>query len=114
MALLQDVGYDEVSGPPRRTSGIPSTAALVTAGCSAAALLPALANPSLAYLGYVFGALLAPLLVVVHRFAVRSAARDLYYVVQPRLKWVAMAALTIGVCAGAGHAWLIATALAKQ
>jgi hypothetical protein len=114
MALLQDVGYDEVAGSPRRTSGIPSTAALVTAVLAAAALFPAQSNLSVAYLGYVLGALLAPLLVVVHRFAVRSAARDLYYVVQPRLKWIAMAAFTIGVCGGAGHAWLIATALAKQ
>jgi hypothetical protein len=114
MTLLRDVGYDEASASPRRTSGVPSAAALVTAVLSAAALLPAQSDLLLAYLGYVLGALLAPLLVVMHRFAARSAARDLYYVVQPRLRWIAMSAFTMGVCAGAGHAWLIATALAKQ
>jgi hypothetical protein len=114
MTMLQDVDYNDASGTPRRTSGIPSAAALATAVLSAAALLPAQSNLSLAYLGYILGALLVPLLVVVHRFAARSAARDLYYVMQPRLKWIAMSAFTLGVCAGAGHAWLIATALAKQ
>jgi hypothetical protein len=114
MTLLQDVGYDETPASPRRTSRVPSAAALVSAVLSASALLPAQSHLSLAYLGYVLGALVAPLLVVVHRFAVRSAARDLYYVMQPRLTWIAMTAFTIGVCAGAGHAWLIATALAKQ
>jgi hypothetical protein len=114
MTLLQDVSHDEVSGSPRRTSGLPSAAALVTAVLSAAALVPAQSHLSLAYLGYVLGALIAPLLVVVHRFALRSAARDLYYVSRPRLEWIAMSALAIGMCAGVGHAWLIATALAKQ
>ena len=59
-------------------------------------------------------ALLSPVLVVVHRFTSRAAKRQPTYVVRTRVKWIVMAALALGVTVGLGHAWYIATELAKQ
>lgn len=111
----------DVDSPPRPEVGrpvrpplTPSISALVTSVTAAALLAPARDHLAFAIAGYILGALVSPVLVVVHRFTARAAKRQPTYVLRPRIKWIVMAALLLGVTAGLGHAWYIATELAKR
>jgi hypothetical protein len=109
------MAYD-LADPPRvvRTPRWPLVAAAVCAVLATLATLFADHNLRLAIAGYVGGGLLLPILTALHRFGRRSASKDPYFLPDPFLERVMVAALCIGVVAGAINAWYIATEVAKQ
>jgi hypothetical protein len=85
-----------------------------TALVAAILVPPARSSLAVAVLGYGLGALVTPVLAVLHRFKKQAALKSVYYVGRVRYEHLALIALCVGVLAGLCHAWLAATELAKQ
>jgi len=91
----------------------PAIAALALGGLSLA-LLPVALPLSASVACYAVAALLAPALVVFYRVSERTAQQSVRYVRRQLPRRIAVLAVAMGLLAGAGHAWLIATELAKR
>lgn len=63
--------------------------------------------------GYLFGAILANILVQLHRRGRNRASSSVWYNPVPRLDLMSKAALAIGLASGFYHAFVVATELAK-
>jgi len=83
---------------------------------SAVSVLLLIANPATwgPVLGYVLGAVITPGLAVAHRYSLESRQKNPWFVRARRPGQIVVAALVIGMVAGIGHTWLLATELAKQ
>jgi hypothetical protein len=64
--------------------------------------------------GYVLGALVAPAVTVIYRFARRSAAKSPFFIPNRQLERLVLILLVLAVLAGIINAWFVATELAKQ
>jgi hypothetical protein len=64
--------------------------------------------------GYVLGALVAPAVTVIYRFARRSAAKSPFFIPDRQLERLVLILLVLAVLAGIINAWFVATELAKQ
>jgi hypothetical protein len=64
--------------------------------------------------GYVCGAVVAVLFVIVFRNAKVAAQRNAWYSPRQRLSQAALVLITAGILLGVGHAWFLATELAKR
>ncbi len=65
-------------------------------------------------LGYLLGGLVTPLFTVAYRMLRRRARKDPYYLPRPTWERVLLAATVTGIALGVGHAWFVATELAKR
>lgn len=109
------MAFDLADRPPVvRTPRWPLVAGVVCAVLAASAALAADDSLLIAVAGYVGGALLLPALTALHRFRRRSASKDPYFLPDPFLERVMVAALCLGVVAGAVNAWFVATEVAKR
>lgn len=88
--------------------------AVATAVASVLLLLPASSSSALAIAGYCAGAVLTPAFTVIFRFGKQSATQNPFYIPQRSAERLLQVALVVGILAGVGHAWLVATELAKQ
>ena len=64
--------------------------------------------------GYVLGALVAPAVTVIYRFARRSAAKSPFFIPNRQMERLVLILLVLAVLAGIINAWFVATELAKQ
>lgn len=99
---------------PATAPAWPVWSSLFSAAVAAALLLPAESSLPLALAGYAAGALVTPAATVAFRFGRQRAAKSPYYVLRSSLERWLVIALGVGILSGFGHAWLMATQLAKQ
>ena len=92
----------------------PAYAALLSSLLAAGLLVQASGRPVIAGLGYVFGAVITPVFAVAHRILYESTRKNPWFVHSEIPGRIVIVALTIGLVAGMGHAWFLATELAKQ
>ncbi len=95
---------------PAWPGAVAAAAALVSAGL----LVVASGQPVVCVVGYLLGAVAAPALAVVHRVLAERARKHPWFVYAARPGQMVMLALALGMAAGLGHAWFLATELAKQ
>lgn len=81
---------------------------------AALAIWPGSTSLWLAAGGYLLGALVAPALTVIYRFARRSAAKSPFFIPNRQLERLVLILLVLAVLAGVLNAWFVATELAKQ
>ena len=102
------------SGTPTAAPTWPVVALGVVAVLAVLAIWPGMTSLSVAVAGYVLGALVAPSVTVLYRFARRSAKKSLFFIPNPRLEHLVLVLLATAVLAGIVNAWFVATELAKQ
>jgi hypothetical protein len=109
------------ASPARGASGIsvaapkwPVLALGTVASLAVLAIWPASEVLWIATAGYVLGALAAPAVTVMYRFARRSAAKSPFFIPNRQLERLVLILLVIAVLAGMINAWYVATELAKQ
>jgi hypothetical protein len=78
------------------------------------AIWPGSTSLWVAVAGYVLGALVAPALTVVYRFARRSVAKNPFFIPNRQLERLVLILLILAVLAGVINAWFVATELAKR
>ena len=78
------------------------------------AIWPGRTSLSFAVGGYILGALVAPAVTVLYRFARRSAAKSPFFIPNRQVERLVLILLVVGVLAGVTNAWFVATELAKQ
>lgn len=104
---------DEVQ-PPVSAPAWPAYVVALAVLVSAVALLLGVNDLTSAVVGYLSGALLAPAFTIAYRFGRRSAASSPFFIPRPRVERAVHALVVLGILAGVGNAWFIATELAKQ
>ena len=119
--MIGDTMMTEFASLTPRSSGTPVEApkwpvlALGTVAFAAVlAIWPGSSSLWVAVGGYVLGALFAPAVTVVYRFARRSAAKSPFFIPNRQLERLVFILLTLAVLAGMINAWFVATELAKR
>jgi hypothetical protein len=97
-----------------RVPAWPGRAALLSSLIAAGLLILASDRLVVSALGYVFGAVITPAFAVAHRYLYESARKNPMFVYSSLPGRLVFAALTIGLLSGVGHAWFLATELAKK
>jgi hypothetical protein len=92
----------------------PVVALGAVAGLAVVAIWLGSASLWMAVCGYVLGALVAPSVTVIYRFARRSAAKSPFFIPNRQLERLVLILLVLAVLAGVINAWFVATELAKQ
>lgn len=100
--------------PPVTAPSWPAYAVGASAVVSLVCLVLGLDDLTFAVVGYLAGALLSPALTIAYRFGRRGAATSPWFVPRPRLERAVTTLLVLGILAGIGNAWFVATELAKQ
>jgi hypothetical protein len=105
---------DETSGTSVAAPKWPVVALAAVALMAALAIWPGSTSLWVAVGGYVLGALAAPAVTVIYRFARRSAAKSPFFIPNRQLERLVLILLVLAVVAGIINAWFVATELAKQ
>ena len=92
----------------------PVVALVAVSAAAVLAMWPGSTSLWVAVGGYVLGALVAPAVTVIYRFARRSAAKSPFFIPNRQLERLVLILLAVAVLAGIVNAWFVATELAKQ
>lgn len=115
MAFLDDFPDSAPQlGVSSAVSRWPALSAFGSAVVAAALLAPVVRTEWLFVAGYAIGCVLVPLFAVIHRVLFQQRRKSPWFIHSTTPGRLVAAALVLGVSAGVGHTWLLATELAKQ
>jgi hypothetical protein len=110
-----DSWQDAPSASPTRRVTVPSWPGQAACAVSVVALALLIWRPGTpAYvIGYLLGAIAGPVLAVAYRFVAENRRKDPWFVRTSGPSRLVLVSVLAGIAIGLGHAWLLATELAK-